>query len=71
VKRVSALADPSELRWALSMAAWRRTMRSRSARAEMDVLLAALFGRGPDPWRGRLRAAAYMALPLAVLDRLP
>ena len=68
-RRVSALAARPHWRWLAELTAWRRTMRSRSARAESSALLAIFVGRAGSNWPLRFRALAYATLPVAVIDR--
>jgi hypothetical protein len=66
-RRVSSLADRPAWRWTLDLVVWRRIMRSRAARLDSERLLAAMLGSGKDVWRGRLRAAAYAAMPAKLI----
>ncbi len=63
VRRVVALGARPSWRWPLELAVWRRIMRTRAARDEVDRLLAAMFGRGGRAWRVRVRMLAYAARP--------
>lgn len=67
-RRVSSLADRPAWRWALDLGVWRRIMRTRAARADVDRLLAAMLGSGDHVWRGRVRALAFAALPAWLLE---
>ncbi|HTR54903.1 MAG TPA: Leg1-related protein [Kofleriaceae bacterium] len=69
VRRIFALADRPRLRWRAELTLWRRTMRTRSARAESSALLSLFVGRTRSAWPLRLRAFAYATLPVAVIDR--
>ena len=53
---VMELGDRATWRWPAELAVWRRMMRTRAARDDVDTLLAGMFGRD---WRGRLRALSY------------
>ncbi|HEY1559196.1 MAG TPA: Leg1-related protein [Kofleriaceae bacterium] len=66
-RRVCALADRPSLRWRAELALWRRSMRSRSARAESSQLFTLFLGHTRSV-RGGLRALAYATLPVFVLD---
>ena len=68
VRRVVALGDQPEWQWVTSARVWRRMMRAPSARADMEAILAAVFGVGRSVWPGRLRAVGYAVLPLPVLE---
>lgn len=70
VRRVGALADRSPRRWAVDLAVWRRIMRTRTARAEAEQLLAGLLGSGIEVWPARLRALIYATAPARVVDAL-
>jgi Leg1 len=69
-RRVSSLADRPPWRWAIDIAVWRRIMRTRAARADVDRLLAGMLGRGKEVWPARLRALAYAALPARLIESL-
>lgn len=62
-RRVSSLADRPAWRWMLDLVVWRRIMRTKEARQDVDRLLAAMLGSGDEVWRGRMRALAYAVLP--------
>ncbi|MEO8554379.1 MAG: hypothetical protein ABI678_30595, partial [Kofleriaceae bacterium] len=53
VRRVSALGDRPAWRWPLELAMWKRMVRTRAARDELDTVMLDLFGK---PLRGKLRA---------------
>ncbi len=57
VRRMHALAARPPWRWSLEAALWRRTMRTRQARAEAEEILAAALGGGSRATR--LRALRY------------
>jgi hypothetical protein len=59
-RRVIALGARPAWRWPLELAVWRRMMRTREAREDLDGVFAGLFGRD---WRKRLRAVAYAVRP--------
>lgn len=67
-RRVSSLADRPPWRWAIDIAVWRRIMRTRAARADVERLLAGLLGRGKEVWPARMRALAYAALPARLIE---
>ena len=67
VRRIGALADRPPWRWALERRLWRRIMRARPARDDLDGMLAAVLGRGRRA--DRVRALAYAALPGALAAR--
>jgi hypothetical protein len=69
VRRIGALADRPAWRWAIELGVWRRIMRSHPARADAELLIAGLLGRGRKVWPARARALAYAALPVRVLER--
>lgn len=59
VRRVGALADRPVWRWRVELAVWRRVMRTREAREDVDRLLAGLLGVGPEVWSARRRALVF------------
>jgi hypothetical protein len=67
-RRVSSLADRPAWRWTLDLVVWRRIMRTRAARTDVDRLLAAMLGSGDHVWRGRMRAVAFATLPAWLLE---
>jgi Leg1 len=67
VRRIGALADRPPWRWALERRLWRRIMRARPARDDLDGMLAAVLGRGRTV--DRVRALAYAAMPGALAAR--
>lgn len=69
VRRVGVLADRPPWRWGIDLAVWRRIMRTRSARAEVDRLLAGMLGSGDEVWATRVRALAYSTLPARLIER--
>lgn len=69
-RRVSSLADRPPWRWAIDITVWRRIMRTRVARADVDRMLAGMLGKGKEVWPARLRALAYAALPARLIDAL-
>ena len=62
-RRVIALGARPSWRWPIELAVWRRIMRTRAARDEVDALLAGMFGRGRRAWHARVRMLAYAARP--------
>jgi hypothetical protein len=68
MRHMFALADRTPWRWRFDLEIWRRIMRSRVAREDVDGVLAAMFGRSARAWRGRAKVAAYASLPVLVLD---
>ena len=56
-RRTIALGARPAWRWPLELAVWRRMMRTRDAREQLDVVLGGLFG---PSWRRRVRALAYL-----------
>jgi hypothetical protein len=67
-RRVSSLADRPPWRWAIDITVWRRIMRTRAARADVERLLAGMLGRGKAVWPARMRALAYAALPARLIE---
>lgn len=53
-RRVIALGERPAWRWPLELAVWKRMMRTRSARDQLETVMVELFGKG---MRGKLRAA--------------
>ncbi len=52
-RRVIALGERPAWRWPLELAVWKRMMRTRAAREDLETVMAELFGRGV---RGKLHA---------------
>ena len=53
-RRIIALGERPDWRWPIELAVWKRMMRSRSARDQLDTVMIDLFG---NSLRGKLRAA--------------
>ena len=53
-RRVIALGERPAWRWPFELAAWKRMMRTRPARDQLETVMVDLFGKG---LRGKLRAA--------------
>jgi hypothetical protein len=63
VVNVLRLADTSPRRYALNLWLWRRIMRTRAARADVLVLLDAVFNPRPDNAAVRRRVLGYLLRP--------
>jgi Leg1 len=53
-RRIIALGERPEWRWPIELAVWKRMMRTRSARDQLDTVMIDVFGTS---LRGKLRAA--------------